>query len=434
MTARAAWAVALAGAVLLLAAAPGGVLGYDAMYHLVWGADLVHGRAPDYDVYLAPTPHPLLVLAGTVAALAGAAGDEAMRVFSLIAAGALGAGLCRIGWGLAGPVAGLAAAAVLLLSPPVVELVHEGGADLPALALIVWAAAIELDRPRRAPALVLGLLALAGLLRPEAWLLSLAYLAWLRRFEPRLVALALAAPVLWALIDLVVTGDPLWSVTHTRDGTEILDRDTGLGAALELLPRHVNFLVGPFVLAAAVVGAITLGRRALWVVAPAALIGVGFLFLAVAGLSLQSRYLVGIAAVAALLAGVSLTGRWRWIGAALLVGAAVHAAGDLADTRERLDDDAPALEELVREAPPCAPVHVPTIRPVPFVAFWAGLEPAQVVATPPGPRGSLVTPTGVGESWIGGGGPGNPGRVETAPPDGYAPLSENETWRIYTKC
>jgi len=228
--------------------------------------------------------------------------------------------------------------------------------------------------------------------------------------------------------------EPLWSVTHTRDGTEILDRDTGLGAALELLPRHVNFLVGPFVLAAAVVGAITLGRRALWVVAPAALIGVGFLFLAVAGLSLQSRYLVGIAAVAALLAGVSLTGRWRWIGAALLVGAAVYAAGDLADTRERLDDDAPALEELVREAPPCAPVHVPTIRPVPFVAFWAGLEPAQVVATPPGPRGSLVTPTGVGESWIGGGGPGNPGRVETAPPDGFAPLSENETWRIYTKC
>ena len=120
---------------------------------------------------------------------------------------------------------------MLLLSPPVVELVHEGGADLPALALIVWAAAVELDRPRRAPALVLGLLALAGLLRPEAWLLSLAYLAWLRRFEPRLVALALAAPVLWALTDLLVTGDPLWSVAHTRDGTEILDRETGLGAA-----------------------------------------------------------------------------------------------------------------------------------------------------------------------------------------------------------
>ena len=150
---------------------------------------------------------------------------------------------------------------------------------------------MELERPRRSPALVLGLLALAGLLRPEAWLLSLAYLAFRagdsrtarpRRFEPRLVALALAAPVLWGLTDLVVTGDPLWSVTHTRDGTEILGRDTGLGAALELVPRHINFLVGPFVLAAAVLGAITLGRRALWVLAPAALICAGFLFLAAA--------------------------------------------------------------------------------------------------------------------------------------------------------
>ena len=57
-------------------------------------------------------------------------------------------------------------------------------------------------------------------------------------------ALALAAPVLWALTDLLVTGDPLWSLAHTRDGTELLDRETGLGAALELLPRHVNFLAG----------------------------------------------------------------------------------------------------------------------------------------------------------------------------------------------
>jgi hypothetical protein len=71
---------------------------------------------------------------------------------------------------------------------------------------------------------------------------------------------------------------------------------------------------------------------------------------------------------------------------------------------------------------------------VPFVAFWAGLGPAQVVAAPPGPEGSLITPTGVSESWIGGGGPKQPGRVEMAPPPGYAPLSENETWRIFTKC
>jgi hypothetical protein len=293
---------------------------------------------------------------------------------------------------------------------------------------------VELERPRGAPALVLALLALAGLLRPEAWLLSLAYLVWLRRLEPRLVALTVAAPVLWALTDLLVAGDPFWSLAHTRDGTELLDRETGLGAAIELLPRHVNFLAGPFVLAAAVVGAVTLGRRAGWVVAPAVLIGAGFLVLALAGLSLQSRYLVGIAAVAALLAGVSLTGRWRWLGALLLAGAVLDAAGDLVATRERLDDDAPALEALVRDARPCTPVHVPTIRPVPFVAYWAGLPPDAIIAAPPGPGGSLITPTGASESWIGGGGPGQPPRAEVAPAAGYALRSENEGWRVYAKC
>ena len=435
MTARATWAVALGGAALLLVLAPGGVPGYDAMYHLVWASDLLHGRAPEYDVLLAPTPHPLLVLGALPAALTGAAGDEALRVTGALAAGALGAGMYRLGLQLAGPVAGIAAAAVLLLSPPVVELVHEVGADLPALALVVWAAVVELERPRRAPALVLALLALAGLLRPEAWLLSLAYLTWLRRPEPRLVALALAAPVLWALVDLTLTGDPLWSLSHTRDGTELLDRETGIGAALELLPRHVHYLVGPFVLAAAAVGAVTAGRRAPWILAPAALIVAGFLVLAAAGLSLQSRYLVGIAAVAALLAGIALTGRWRWVAAALLAAAVVTGAGDLVDVRERLDDDAPRLEALIREdPPPCAPIAVPTVRPVPFVAYWADRRPREVVARPPAPRGSLISPTGESESWIGGGGPGQPPRVQVAPPAGYAPVASDAAWRIDAMC
>jgi len=316
-----------------------------------------------------------------------------------------------------------------------VELAHEGGADLPALALIVWAVVLELERPGRSAMPVLALLALAGLLRPEAWLLSLAYVAWRREPDPRLAALALAGPVVWALTDLLVTGDPLWSLAHTREGTEALGRETGVAAAVELLPRHVNFLAGPFVLAAAALGAVAAGRRRTpLIVAPAVLIAAGFLGLALAGLSLQSRYLVGIAAVAAVLAGLSLTGRGRWIGAALLAGAAVYAAGDLVDLRARLDDDAPALEALVRAAPPCPPVHVPTIRPVPFVAYWADLRPDQVVDAPPGPRGSAITPTGKSESWIGGGGPGQPGRVELPPPPGYALRSDGETWRIYTIC
>ena len=41
-----------------------GLVNYDTLYALVWGRDLMHGRLPDYDVSLAPTPHPLATLAG----------------------------------------------------------------------------------------------------------------------------------------------------------------------------------------------------------------------------------------------------------------------------------------------------------------------------------------------------------------------------------
>ena len=43
-----------------------GLVNYDTLYSLVWGRDLAHGRVPDYDVALAPTPHPLATLGGVV--------------------------------------------------------------------------------------------------------------------------------------------------------------------------------------------------------------------------------------------------------------------------------------------------------------------------------------------------------------------------------
>ena len=49
-----------------------GLVNYDTLYALVWGRDLTHGTLPDYDVSLAPTPHPLATLAGAVLSLLGA--------------------------------------------------------------------------------------------------------------------------------------------------------------------------------------------------------------------------------------------------------------------------------------------------------------------------------------------------------------------------
>ena len=34
---------------------------YDSYYSLIWGRELIHGQSPSFDVYRAPTEHPLAV-------------------------------------------------------------------------------------------------------------------------------------------------------------------------------------------------------------------------------------------------------------------------------------------------------------------------------------------------------------------------------------
>src|SRR5947209_8402085 len=155
---------ATAVALLILAWFGHAFLNYDTFYALLWGDDLVHGRTPQYQVAFAPTPHPLATAVGAGASLFGDAGEGVML----------------------------------------------------GVALIVWAAVLEVRRPRRGWPVLL-LLALAGLLRPEAWLFIAVYWLWLfpSRDWParlRLAALALAAPAIWLVSDLLVTGDALWSL------------------------------------------------------------------------------------------------------------------------------------------------------------------------------------------------------------------------------
>ena len=441
LTARATWAVALAGAALLLVLAPGGVLGLRRDVPPRLGVrPACTARAPEYDVLLAPTPHPLLVLgavAGGADRRGGGRGDAGHR--ALLAAGALGAGMCRIGWRLAGPVAGIAAAAVLLLSPPVVELVHEGGRG-PARAR---AGRLGRGGGARAPAARAGARARAcwrsrgccGRRRGCSRSPTCAVAAPAR--EPRLVALALAAPVLWALTDLVVTGDPLWSLSHTRDGTELLDRETGLGAALELLPRHVNFLVGPFVLAAAAVGAVTRGAaRAVDRSRPAALIVAGFLVLAAAGLSpagaLPRRDRRGRGAARGDRADrpLALGRRARCSPARWSRGGRPRRRPRAARRRRAAARGArPRGRRRRARRSPCRRSGRCRSSPTGRTGGRARSSRA-----PPGPRGSLISPTGESESWIGGGGPGQPPRVEVAPPPGYAPRRKRCCMAHDAKC
>src|SRR6185312_1204751 len=56
-----------------------GLVNYDTLYALVWGRDLTHGTLPDYDVSLAPTPHPLATLAGATSPSSGRRGRSTRR-------------------------------------------------------------------------------------------------------------------------------------------------------------------------------------------------------------------------------------------------------------------------------------------------------------------------------------------------------------------
>ena len=205
-----------------------GLVNYDTLYALVWGRDLTHGTLPDYDVSLAPTPHPLATLAGAVLSLLGAQGSiDATIVLAFVFLGALAWVTYRLGEEWVNRAAGALAAAIVLTRRPVLDFGARAYVDVPYLTLVLAALLVE-TRNRRAGAPVLALLGVAGLIRPEAWLFSGAYLVWLwvgGVRDPRLWALAAAAPLLWALGDLIVTGDPLHSLTGTRDTAQRLQRD-----------------------------------------------------------------------------------------------------------------------------------------------------------------------------------------------------------------
>src|SRR5436305_6467210 len=209
-------------------------LNYDARYALLWARDAWHGFLPDFKAGFAPTPHPLSTLVSSLGLPFGHSGGEVVVWIVLLAFGTLvwltyrlGAVLFESRW------VGAAAASVVLTRPVLDRDVLLAYQDVPFAALIVGAVLLEASRPRRgAPVLVL--LALAGLMRPEAWLLAGLYFLWMWpvstvRQRVALRALVGVAPVLWALIDLVVTGDPLHSLHGTSALAEEVNRRRSVG-------------------------------------------------------------------------------------------------------------------------------------------------------------------------------------------------------------
>jgi hypothetical protein len=168
---------------------------YDSYYSLLWGRDLVHGHLPVFDGFRYPTEHPLSIAAGAVLSLFGGAADRLWVLLILATFLALVAGVYRLGRIAATPLVGAIAAALLLTRFDYPFLAARGYIDIPYMALVVWAAVLEGTRRRRGTP-VFVLLAAAGLLRPEAWMLAALYwcwMAWHASWPERIRFAALAA-------------------------------------------------------------------------------------------------------------------------------------------------------------------------------------------------------------------------------------------------
>ncbi len=418
MRLRAALAIVV-GAVALRLAVGVGFANYDTLYSLVWGQQVARGEKPTYNLALAPTPHPRLEALGVILAPLGAAATVTVVVaLAYLALASLGYLVYRLGADWFGTAAGLAAAALILSRYEVLSYGVRAYVDEPYVVLVLTALAIE-TRRRRAGWPVIAMLDLAGLLRPEAWLFAAAYWLYLWRGEsPRrrvaLAALVAAAPVLWAISDLAVTGNALWSLTNTRATARQLHRATGLANVPYYGARRLGEVLGPDGLVAAAVGLVF----ALWLARRRALLGavaltlaaVALALLAGAGLPIQDRYVFTIAALGAVFGGAGLFGwrtlapedprRRRWQAGSVVVAVAVVAsiAWQVPRFQKTFDSTRPAdqslgaqqriaadLVSLTRSGAinvRCTPISVPYDTPVPLLALYLHISPAKVVIAP----------------------------------------------------
>ena len=467
---------ALATALWLLAGR--GLVNYDTLYSLVWGRQIAQGQAPDIEVALAPTPHPLATLAGVLAAPlslasdAGVHGESAQTatlIVAFVALALLGWVVYALGTAWFDPWVGVLAAVIVLTRRPVLDFGARAYVDIPYVVLVLGALLVETRRPR-AGLPVLALLAVAGLIRPEAWLFSAAYLAYLvwrgerdlRRLAG-LAAVAASGPLVWALADWLLTGSPLHSLTGTRDTAATLGRVTGLDDVPLTVPRRLGEILREPVLLGAVGG---LALSWLWLrdrVRPAIVAGVlalaAFCVLAAAGLPILGRYLLLPAAIGAILCGAGAFGwrslpegdrrrrPWAWFGLATLVALVVFVpaqAQRISDLRDALriqDGIQDDLRALVRRPPgaleaACTPVGVPNHRPIPLLALWLDARPERIVSLQEQviTSGAYARPATerVARDYVLD--PRDRDQAIPPPPPGFTLAAANRSWRVYRAC
>lgn len=475
----AAWVAGVAAVLLLLF--PRGFPNYDTIYSLLWGREIAEGLSPDRGAALPPTPHPLSELFGAAVSPLGDGAIDVTMAIAYVALGLIGYLVYRLGSLWFDRPIGAVAALIVLTRAPYLSNGLRGYIDLPYIALVLGALVLETKRPR-AGWPVLALLALAGLLRPEAWLFSFAYLMYLalttadrtqtskwRTLQARrphwlagMALLALAAPLGWALFDWIAAGSPTYSFTGTRETVETLERQTGPVDLVLYGPRRLGeVLQWPGMIGAAggvLLGLALLRRRSAIGVAAAALALGAFAVLASAGLAIIPRYTMLAAAILAVFAALALLGwrlldaghPWRrpWQAFAVLVALMfVVWAPNQYDLLHRVDVDLTnqrAIEEDLHDLassgafePPCLPISVPNHRAVPRLAWDLDVRPTDVVSSSEERqprRGYFLDPARpfTVENFILD--PNDPARLETPVPPGFRRVAANESWALYRRC
>ena len=315
------WApLAVAGLVLgvssLLIARP---LGYDAWSWMVWAREAAHGvlqtrGGPAFK------PLPVIVAApltpfGDLAPFAWLAAMRACALLAVVVA-------YRAGSRIGGVVAGVTAAALIVVGPDLFRTAVYGSAEPLLVLLVLLAADRYLAGSSRAAIVLLGV---AGLIRPELWplVLALAVAAMIRdrRLDWAMVAATIVPPVIWLGMSRAGGGPSLGQLIHAARADTVCVRCAlvaPLHAVVAFSPptdaagvfqRLTEAIVLP-ALALSAVGIVASARRRL--TEPLVIAGVACVWIAIVAVMAQlgypgsRRYLVGPAALLALLAGGGL--------------------------------------------------------------------------------------------------------------------------------
>jgi hypothetical protein len=375
---------------------------YDTEYYLLWGREITHGQLPSFTAFDAPTEHPLAVAFGTIISIFG---NAALRLEVLCAIASfllLAWGIYRLTRTAFTPIVAATAVALLLTRFNFMFLAARGYVDLTYCAAIVWAAALEIEKPRRGTLVFVVLLA-AELIRPDAWLLAGLYWLWCApkaswSARIRWAAIIAAGPLIWVALDWIVTGQPLYSLHRTQDTAVALGRTVPLAQLPGTLSHYLIVLAKSAVLAGAIAGVVLsawlVPRR---MVAPFVVLlsGIGtFVVLAGAGLSVIDRYLLMPAVMILIFCAFALSGwtmlehgllRRLWaLGAAVLAGIGIYLAASTLSvnkiaTELGFRDDYHTSLVAILENPKvaaalrCGPVSVPDNKLVPEVRIILNL-------------------------------------------------------------